>query len=61
MRRKKSKGSRTIHVRMQPQELIGLSYTSKRLGLTRSDVVRRCLAVGLPIFNGVELPTRGEH
>ena len=33
-----------------------LDHTSRRLGLTRSDVVRRSLQVALPCFDGIQLP-----
>jgi hypothetical protein len=47
---------KTLHVRLTPQEIVQLDHTCKRLGLTRSDIVRRSLQVALPCFDGIQLP-----
>jgi Ribbon-helix-helix protein, copG family len=47
---------RTMHVRLDVREVAQLDHTCKRLGLSRSDVVRRSLQVALPCFDGIVMP-----
>ena len=52
---------KTLHVRLPDADLAALEQTAARLGLTKSDIVRRALYVALPCFDGIQLPTREDH
>ena len=50
----------TIHIRVSDRDLKQLDDTAERLGLSRSDLLRRCLSLGLVAFENVRLPDRQE-
>lgn len=55
---KKQRGSKTVRVRMADRDLAALNHTAERLGLSKSDIVRRALFVALPCFEDIQLPKR---
>jgi hypothetical protein len=50
-----------VHVRMPDKDVAALEHTAARLGLSKSDVVRRALFVALPCFEDIKLPTRDDQ
>ena len=54
METRKRRGSVTVHVRMPDKDVAALEHTAARLGLSKSDVVRRALFVALPCFEDIK-------
>ena len=48
--------SYVLHVRLRNAQRVALEYEAKRLNIPVSDLVRRCIEVALPCFQGVEMP-----
>lgn len=46
----------TLHVRVGKTEVDQLDDASGRLGLSRSDLLRRCLSLGLMAFENTKIP-----
>ena len=45
----------TLHVRVKASEVEQLDDASARLGLSRSDLLRRCLSLGLMAFENTKI------